>query len=167
MLSSDPELGTLWAQTRFDSPYLNALRRVNGQSSALLSPVLLTATYCYLRRPTPLSVWQSRELLSLSHRVRIVSPFRRSHIFAVMSGMMVVSGDVAINGRASGNSGESRAYPPWTTRSRSRVPVGFLFAQDPKRRFGQVPGQRPDGLGVALAAGDAVAQATDVAAGRA
>jgi hypothetical protein len=52
----------------------------------------------------------------------IIGPLRRSHIFAVVSGMMVVSGDVAINGRASASSGESRAYPPWTTRSRASVP---------------------------------------------
>jgi hypothetical protein len=31
-------------------------------------------------------------------------------------GMMVISGDVAINGRASGRSWSLRAYPPWAKR---------------------------------------------------
>ena len=37
-------------------------------------------------------------------------------------GMMVVSGDVAISGRASGSSGATRAYPPWTKRPTPSVP---------------------------------------------
>ena len=41
-----------------------------------------------------------------------IDPFRRSHIFAVMGGMMVISEDVAIKGRASGSSWVIRAYPP-------------------------------------------------------
>src|SRR3989442_2357713 len=41
--------------------------------------------------------------------------------------------------------------------------IGFLFAEDPIRRFGQVPGHCPDGLRVALALGDAVVESTDVA----
>src|SRR2546425_9146782 len=41
--------------------------------------------------------------------------------------------------------------------------IGFLFAEDPIRRFGQVPGHCPDGLRVALALGDALVESTDVA----
>ena len=52
----------------------------------------------------------------------ISNPFRRSHIFAVVGGMMVVSRDVAINGRASESSGATRAYPPWTKRPTSSAP---------------------------------------------
>jgi hypothetical protein len=57
---------------------------------------------------------------------RIINPFRRSHIFAVVGGMMVVSGDVAINGRASESSGATRAYPPWTKRPMPSVPDRVL-----------------------------------------
>src|SRR2546428_5620854 len=78
-------------------------------------------------------------------------------------GMMVVSGDVAISGRASGSSGATRAYPPWTNGRRLRFPIGFVFAEDPKRRFGQMPGHGPDGLRVALAPGNANIEATHVA----
>ena len=46
----------------------------------------------------------------------IIDPFRRSHIFAVSGGMMVIPGDVAIKGPASGSSWVIRAYPPLTTR---------------------------------------------------
>ena len=57
----------------------------------------------------------------------LIDPFRRSHIFAVMGGMMVMSGDVAIKGRASGSSWVIRAYPPSTKRPvrsvRDRSPV--------------------------------------------
>src|SRR5439155_23823552 len=52
----------------------------------------------------------------------LINPFRRSHIFAVVGGMMVVSGDVAINARASGSSGATRAYPPWAKRPTLSVP---------------------------------------------
>src|SRR5512134_2063729 len=41
--------------------------------------------------------------------------------------------------------------------------IGFLLAEDPIRRFGQMPGHRPDGLRVALAQGDALVESTDVA----
>ena len=39
--------------------------------------------------------------------------------------MMVISGDVAINGRASGSSWSLRAYPPWTKR---RAAFGSRYA---------------------------------------
>jgi hypothetical protein len=97
----------------------------------------------------------------------IFHPFRRSHIFAVVGGMMVISGDVAINGRGSGSSGATRAYPPWTKRPTLRFPIGFVFAEDPKRRFGQMPGHGPDGLRVTLALRDAVIEATHMAVRRA
>jgi hypothetical protein len=42
----------------------------------------------------------------------LIDPFRRSHIFAVMGGMMVISGEIAIKGRACGSSWVIRAYPP-------------------------------------------------------
>src|SRR5262245_64238314 len=79
--------------------------------------------------------------------------------------MMVVSGDVAINGRASGSSGATRAYPPWT--KRFRFPIGFVFTEDPKCRFGEMPGHSPDGLGVTLAPGEALVEATHMALRRA
>ena len=80
---------------------------------------------------------------------------------------MVVSGDVAISGRASGSSGATRAPPPWTKRPTRRFPVGFVFAEDPKCRFGEMPRHGPDGLRVALAPGDTLVEATDVAVRRA
>jgi hypothetical protein len=45
----------------------------------------------------------------IPHRPVSSEPYLRR-----LSGMMVVSGDVAINGRASGSSWSLRAYPPWT-----------------------------------------------------
>src|SRR5918996_565580 len=48
-----------------------------------------------------------------------------------------------------------------------RFPIGFLFAEDPIRRFGQMPGHGPDGLRVALAPGYAVIEATHMAVRRA
>jgi hypothetical protein len=41
----------------------------------------------------------------------LIDPFRRSHIFAVMGGMMVMSGDIAIKGGASGSHGLSALIP--------------------------------------------------------
>src|SRR5262245_4405324 len=48
-----------------------------------------------------------------------------------------------------------------------RVPIGLLFREDPVRRFGQMSGHGADGFLVALAPGDALVEATDVAARRA
>src|SRR5438046_1866758 len=79
--------------------------------------------------------------------------------------MMVVSRDVAINDRASGSSGATPAYPPWT--KRLRFPIGFVFTEDPKCRFGEMPGHGPDGLGVTLAPGEALVEATHMALRRA
>ena len=82
--------------------------------------------------------------------------------------MMVISGDVAINGRASGSSWSLRADPPWTKRPDAlRFAIALPFAQDPVRRFGQMPGHRPDGLRVTLAPGEPRVEATDVAVRRA
>src|SRR5207245_4730701 len=41
--------------------------------------------------------------------------------------------------------------------------IGFLFREDPIRRFGEMAGQGPDGLLVALAPGDALVEASNVA----
>src|SRR5262245_65924664 len=82
--------------------------------------------------------------------------------------MMVISGDVAINGRASGSSWSLRADPPWTNTARSlRFAIGLPFAQHPVRRLSQMPGHRPDGFRVPLAPRDPLVEATDVAARRA
>jgi hypothetical protein len=60
-------------------------------------------------------------------RLGLINPFRRSHIYAVMGGMMVVSGDVAIKGSSVRGSWVIRADPPWTKRPSpsvlGRVPV--------------------------------------------
>jgi hypothetical protein len=81
---------------------------------------------------------------------------------------MVISGDVAISGRASGSSWSQRADPPWTERPDAfRFSIGLPFAQDPIRRFGQMSGHCPNGLRVALAPGDAVIETAHVAACRA
>src|SRR3989442_5175868 len=96
--------------------------------------------------------------------VRVIIPFRRSHIFAVRGGMMVVSGDVAIKGRASGSShGLSALIPRGRDGGGLWFAIGFLFREDPIRRFGEMAGQGPDGLLVAFARGDALVEASDVA----
>jgi hypothetical protein len=41
-------------------------------------------------------------------------------------------------------------------------PIRFLFAEDPVGGFGQMPGHRTDGLGVASVPGDALVETTDV-----
>jgi hypothetical protein len=66
-----------------------------------------------MRRPEPIPRGWARVGLRTQRLVsRLIDPFRRSHIFAVMGGMMVMSGDIAIKGRASGSSWVIRAYPP-------------------------------------------------------
>src|SRR3989442_2226126 len=83
-------------------------------------------------------------------------------------GMMVVSGDVAIKGRASGSShGLSALIPRRRNGRRLWFPIGLLFREDPKGRFGQMARHGPDRLLVALALGDALVEASDVAARRA
>ena len=97
-----------------------------------------------------------------------INPFRRSHIFAVVGGMMVVSEDVAINGRASRSSwGHARLSPVDETTDALGFPIGLLFAEHPIRRFGEMPGDGPDRLRVALPPGHALLEATHVAVGRA
>jgi hypothetical protein len=82
--------------------------------------------------------------------------------------MMVVSGDVAIKGRASGSShGLSALIPRRRNGRRLWFPIGLLFREDPKGRFGQMARHGPDRLLVALAPGDALVEASDVAARRA
>src|SRR5512134_71003 len=77
--------------------------------------------------------------------------------------MMGIPGDVAIKTRASGSSWRSRAYPLWTKRLTIGLAIRFLFAEEPKRGFGEMPRHGADGLRVALAPGDALVEATDVA----
>src|SRR5438552_4165898 len=82
--------------------------------------------------------------------------------------MMVVSGDVAIKGRASGSSHGLSALIPRGRNGRCLgFPIGLLFREDPIGCFGQMAGHGPDRLLVALAPGDAFVEARDVAAGRA
>jgi hypothetical protein len=139
------------------APYLKALHRVNRQSSTVFSRGQFAAVPMFSgAQRTP---QQRRSVLVPC----IIGPFRRSHIFAVMSGMMVISGDVAINGRASASSGESRAYPPWTTRSRASVPDTVPVCSESKTSLRQVPGDCPDGLRVAFAAGKALIETAYVA----
>src|SRR5262249_20953804 len=69
------------------APYLKALRRSTA-GPGRDSPLLFLAVAADSPRQSSLSI----------------NPFRRSHIFAVVGGMMVISGDVAINGRASRSS---------------------------------------------------------------
>jgi hypothetical protein len=76
--------------------------------------------------------------------------------------MMVISREVAINGRASGRSWSLRADP--NTAGCLRFAIGLPFAQHPIRRFGQMPGHRPDGFRVVLAPRHPLVEATDVAA---
>src|SRR4029453_13690704 len=47
-----------------------------------------------------------------------------------------------------------------------RFPIRFLFAQNPKRRFRQMPGDCPDDLRVAFAVGDALIETAYVARSR-
>src|SRR6266571_4138708 len=48
-----------------------------------------------------------------------------------------------------------------------RFPIGLLFSEDPVGRCGEMSGHGADGLLMALAPGDALVEATDVAARRA
>src|SRR5262245_39574798 len=84
-----------------------------------------------------------------------------------MGGMMVISGDVAINGRASRSSwGHARLSPADETADALGFPVGLLFAEHPIRRFGEMPSYGPNRLRVALPPGQALIEATRVAVGR-
>src|SRR3989442_5163079 len=84
--------------------------------------------------------------------VRVIIPFRRSHIFAVRGGMMVVSGDVAIKGRASGSShGLSALIPRGRNGGGLWFPVGFLFREGPIGCFGEMAGPGAESPLVALA----------------
>src|SRR5207245_2137 len=78
---------------------------------------------------------------------------------------VVRAGDVAIKGRASGSShGLAALIPRGRNGGGVWFAIGFLFGEDPIRRFGEMAGQGPDGLLVALAPGDALVEASDVAA---
>ena len=80
---------------------------------------------------------------------------------------MVVSEDVAINGRASASSwGPSRLSSVDETADTLRFPIRLLFAEHPIGRFGQMPGHCSDGLCVPLAPRNALVEAADVAVGR-
>ncbi len=68
---------------------------------------------CTMRGPEPIRAVGHAWVRGLNAVVSVlIDPFCRSHIFAVMGGMMVMSGDIAIKGRASGSSWVIRAYPP-------------------------------------------------------
>src|SRR5437899_9517940 len=54
-----------------------------------------------------------------------------------------------------GAQGPPALIPRGRNGRRFRFPIGFVFAEDPKRRFGQMPGHGPDGLRVALPPGPA------------
>src|SRR2546422_7502816 len=62
-----------------------------------------------------------------------------------------------------GAQGPPALIPRGRNGRRLRFPIGFVFAEDPKRRFSQMPGHGPDGLRVALAPGNANIEATHVA----
>src|SRR5262249_51939569 len=96
-----------------------------------------------------------------------INPFRRSHIFAVVGGMMIISGDVAINGRASRSSwGHARLSPVDDPADALGFPIGLLFAEHPIRRFGEMPSHGPDRLRVTLPPGRALMEASPGAGGR-
>jgi hypothetical protein len=96
-----------------------------------------------------------------------IKPFRRSHIFAVAGGMMVVSGDVATKVELLGAHGLSALIPRRRDGRCFRFAIGLLFSEDPVRRFGQMSSDRADGLLMTLAPGDALVEATDVTPRRA
>jgi hypothetical protein len=62
--------------------------------------------------------------------------------------------------------GISRLSPVDDTAEFLWFTIRFFFAQDPVRRFGQVPGYCTDGLRVALPTGDAFVKTTHVTRGR-
>src|SRR5262249_27689749 len=119
------------------APYLKALRRSTA-GPGRDSPLLFLAVAADSPRQSSLSI----------------NPFRRSHIFAVVGGMMVISGDVTINGRASRSSwGPARLSPVDDTADALGFPIGLLFAEHPIPRFGEMPSHGPDRLRVALPPG--------------
>jgi hypothetical protein len=80
--------------------------------------------------PTRRTPARPESIRAADARASRINPFRRSHIFAGRSGMMVFPGDVAIKTRASGSSWRRRAYPPETKRlttgAPDTVPVCFV-----------------------------------------
>ena len=60
-----------------------------------------------------------------------------------------------------------RLSPVDETARRLRFAIALPFAQDPVRRFGQMPGHRPDGLRVTRAPAEPLVEATDMAGRRA
>src|SRR6266480_1141793 len=189
MTTTSRAAGPAWAEasrgpccpTRWPSP-ATTLRTSSSSSATTRSPTMPTATRhrCLapylkaLRRstagpghgsPTAFFVVAAD---SPRHSSPGINPFRRSHIFAVVSGMMVVSEDVAINGRASRSSwGHSRLSPVDETAGALGFPIGLLFAEHPIRRFGEMPGHGSDRLRVALPPGNALIETTHVAVARA
>src|SRR5437899_6676905 len=65
-----------------------------------------------------------------------------------------------------GAQGPPALIPRGRNGRRFRFPRVLVRSEDPKRRFGQMPSHRPDGLRMALAPGDALIEATHVAVRR-
>src|SRR5438876_11095485 len=82
-----------------------------------------------------------------------------------LSGMMVIPGDVAINFRASRAQGLGALIPRGQNGRPPRFPIRLLLGQDPVRRLGEMPRHRPNGLGMAFPAGDALVEPADMAPG--
>src|SRR5437016_12529938 len=68
--------------------------------------------------------------------------------------------------RASGAHGLVALIPRERNGCCLRFPIGFLLADHPIGRFGEMAGDGPDGLRVALAPSHALVEATDVAMGQ-
>jgi hypothetical protein len=80
-----------------------------------------------------------------------------------LRGMMVILGDVAINFRAPGAHGLGALIPRRRNGRPHGFPIGLLLAQDPVRRLREMPRHRPDGLGMAFPAGNALVEPADMA----
>jgi hypothetical protein len=112
--------GRFWGDTEVAAPL--AIDDCRASAQRVIDHADLTTARIEPRRASPVGRRPPAVIVS-----GIIDPFRRSHIFAVVGGMMVVSGDVAIKGSSVRRSWVSRAYPPWTKRptglALDRVPV--------------------------------------------
>jgi hypothetical protein len=100
---------------------------------------------------------------------RIVSRSSSRFVGAISSplwgGMMVMSGHRNQRSSSYERDGLSALIPRRRNSCCLRVSIGFLFAEDPAGRLGQMSGQGPDGLLMALAPSNALVEAADVERG--
>ena len=142
-------------------------RNGGGSISESAAPTSVPSSCCP-RTLAPPSKWCSRRPGQWSHLIltlvpAIVNPFRRSHISPSGRHDGYLGG--CRNQRSSFRElmEPPRLSPMNEPARRLRFSIRLLFTQHPIRRFSQMPGYRPDRLGVTPTPRHAVIQPTDVA----